>query len=132
MDTAAPVYTEQIAKIRNVKLGWEDHGIFTCQLDLDYGGSGQGAGGFCLDEPRHDAAGDFIGRFGTAFGMEWVIRLMRACNANDFSEVKGTTLIALREPDDYHGKVIGLKPLPTEKGQEFIFGDMSLEFDLEG
>lgn len=129
MSTDTTSYVEQIAKIRNVKLGWEDHGIFTCRLDLDYGGSGQGAGDYCLDEPRHTADDEFIGRFGTAFGMEWIIRLMRACGVDDFSKVKDTTLIALRD-EGYHGKVVGLKPLPTERGESFIFDELAQEFGV--
>lgn len=123
-------YVEQIAKIERVTLGWEDHGIFTCMAHLDYGGSGQGAGGWCLDEPRH-AGDEFIGRYGTAFGMEWIIRLMRACGVEDFSQIKGRTVIALRE-EGYHGKVVGLKPLPTEKGEPFIFDELAMEFGVNG
>jgi hypothetical protein len=112
MSNETTTYTEQIAKIRAVRLGWEDHGIFTCMVDLDYGGSGQGAGGYCLDEPRHGEDGEFIGRFGTAFGMEWIIRLMRAVDARDFSKVQGRTVIALRD-EGYNGRVRGIKPLPA-------------------
>src|SRR5437773_1686917 len=36
----------QNAKIRSVSLGFEDHGILTCWLNLDYGGSAQGFGGY--------------------------------------------------------------------------------------
>jgi hypothetical protein len=129
VSTDTKTYVEQIAKIRSVKLGWEDHGIFTCMVDLDYGGSGQGAGGYCLDEPRH-ADGEFIGRFGTAFGMQWIIRLMRAVGVEDFSQIKGKTVIALRDErdDGYNAKVVGLKPLPFEKGEEFLFEELSIEF----
>lgn len=129
-DAIPATLTEQIAKIRSVRLGWEDHGIFTCALDLDYGSSGQGAGGYALDEARRGANDEFIGRFGTAYGMEWVIRLMRACNAKDFSEVQGKTVIALRD-EGYNGLVRGIKPLPTEKGEPFIFGELALEFGVE-
>lgn len=129
--TTGTVYTEQIAKIRRVKLGWEDHGIFTCSLDLDYGGSGQGAGGYGLDEPRKGEDGEHLGRFGTAYGMEWIIRLMRACNAEDWRDVEGTTVIALRD-EGYHGRVRGIKPLPTEQGEPFIFDELSLEFGFGG
>lgn len=125
--TETAQHTETIAKIRSVRLGWEDHGIFTCNLDLDYGGSSQGAGGYCLDEPRHTADKEFVGRFGTAFGMEWIIRTMKACGATDWKQVEGTTVIALRE-EGYNGKVVGIKPLPTEKGEPFIFEELSMEF----
>ncbi len=37
------------ARIESTHLGMEDHGFFTFYLMLDYGGSGQGAGGYCLD-----------------------------------------------------------------------------------
>ena len=126
--TETRTYVEQIAKIGGVSLGWEDHGIFTCMVHLDYGGSGQGAGGYGLDEPRRDGEGEFIGRFGTAFGMEWIARLMRAAGVNDFSDVKGRTVIALRDGDGWGAKVVGLKPLPTESGEPFIFEELSREF----
>lgn len=128
MSADVTTYTEVIAKINSVRLGWEDHGIFTCMVDLEYGGgSGQGAGGYCLDEPRH-ADGEFMGRFGTAFGMEWIIRLMRACGVDEFSQIKGRTVIALKSGDDWGAKVVGIKPLPTEKGETFVFEDLSMEF----
>ena len=37
------------AKIESTMLGFEDHGIFTYCLQLDYGGSGQGFGTYMLD-----------------------------------------------------------------------------------
>jgi hypothetical protein len=37
------------ARITGTKLGYEDHGILTFWLSLDYGGSGQGFGGYALD-----------------------------------------------------------------------------------
>jgi hypothetical protein len=107
---------EQIAKIRSTHLGYEDHGIFTAYLDLDYGGSGQSAGGYALDE----YVDDLKGRYGTSGGMDFIIGVLKACGVSTWEKVAGRTLIALRE-EDYHGKVIGLKPLPTEGGETFIF-----------
>lgn len=37
-------YKEEIARIKDTYLGWEDHGHFIANLSLDYGGAGQGAG----------------------------------------------------------------------------------------
>lgn len=130
MTTDTQTHVEQIAKIRRVFLGTEDHGIFTCSLDLDYGSSGQGAGGYGLDEPRKDGEGKHIGRFGTAYGMEWIMRLMRACGVNDWSKVEGRTVIALRD-EGYHGRVRGIKPLPTENGEPFLFDELALEFGID-
>lgn len=122
-----PAYTEQIAKIESVSLGWEDHGIFTCMVHLNYGGSGQGAGGYSLDEPRRDGEGEFIGRFGTAFGMQWIMNLMQAVGVTDFADLKGRTVIALRD-EGFNGAVRGIKPLPTETGETFIFDELTMEF----
>src|SRR5438045_1865374 len=113
--TDTQAHTETIAKITGAFLGWEDHGILTCTLTLDYGGSGQGTPGYGLDEPRQDAAGKHIGRFGTAFGMEFVARLMRACGVNQWDAIKGRTVIAIRDGEGWNGLVRGIKPLPTEQ-----------------
>ena len=108
-------YTEKIAKIERVSLGYEDHGIFTCMLHLDFGGSGQGAGGYALDAFDEESGQ----RRGTAYGMEWIIRVMRACGVDEWSDVKGKTVLCLYEPDGYFP--VGIKPLPTERGEQFIF-----------
>lgn len=42
------------ARITRTMLGFEDHGILTYMLHLDYGGAGPGAGGICLGN-RHEA-----------------------------------------------------------------------------
>ena len=44
------------AKISSTMLGFEDHGIFTFTLFLDYGGAGQGYGNFSLGGTFTDAA----------------------------------------------------------------------------
>lgn len=120
-------YTETIAKIHSAALGWEDHGIFTCMLRLDYGHSAQGAGGYALDEfvKGPDDSYSRGRRWGTAAGMEFIIRLMRACGVNDWSELKGRTILALGAS---HTKVEGIAPLPTEKGEPFVFADWAYEF----
>ena len=56
------------AKITSVSLGYEDHGILTCYLRLEYDGEGQSFGGFALDtydekskrRVGHKVCGDFI------------------------------------------------------------------------
>lgn len=116
---------ETIAKIKSTMLGYEDHGIFTVWLTLDYGSSGQGAGGWALDTPLKDEDDKFIKRVGTAQGLDFIIGVMRACGVQKWEDIAGRTVIALSEGDEgsWGGTVIGLKPLPTEKGKEFIFRD---------
>lgn len=126
--TDEQTHVEEIAKIAAVSLGYEDHGIFTLMLHLDYGHSGQGAGGYTLDTPVHKD-GKFKGRRGTAYGMEWIIRTMRAVGVKDWSELKGKTILAIRESDQLHARVIGIKPLPTEQGEVFMFDDLKPQDD---
>ena len=115
---------ERIAKIEHTTLGYEDHGIFTCVLHLNYGDSGQGAGTYALDEFDEETRQ----RKGTAFGMEWVIRAMKAAGVDEWSKVKGRTVIALFDSDGWHEPVRGIKPLPTERGEPFLFNDLRDEY----
>jgi hypothetical protein len=121
---ADATYIEEIAKIERTTLGYEDHGIFTCMLHLNFGGGGQGAGGYSLDGSV-ERDGERV-RCGTAFGMEWVIRAMRAAGVREWSEVTGRTVLVLREPEDRR-LIAGIKPLPTERGEPFIFADLVRE-----
>jgi hypothetical protein len=110
---------KKIAKIESTTLGVEDHGIFTAFLNVTYGGAGQGVGGYCLDRYDKEAKK----RVGTAYGCEFIARLIRACGVDSWEKVKGRTIFVLHENNE-HGKVIGIENLPTEKGNRFIFADL--------
>lgn len=117
----------KIAKITSTSLGYEDHGIFTAQVMVTYGGSGQGIGGYCLDEPYSDAEGKFKGRRGTAYGMEWIIRFMRACGVDTWERVNGRTILVYTKDDSWGALPIGVGPLPTEPGELFLYDDLKVE-----
>lgn len=53
------------AIIKSVILTKEDHGLLTAFIDLDYGGSGQGFGGYNLYVPKRKLkdAGNYAGHF---------------------------------------------------------------------
>lgn len=73
------------AQIERVSFGKDDHGIMSLMLFLKYNGSGQGFGGYALDtwdESRKR-------RVGTAYGMEWIMRLMDTVGVTDFSDFVG-------------------------------------------
>lgn len=40
--------TTKNAKIQSTQLGYEDHGILTFQINVDYGGTAQGFGGYAI------------------------------------------------------------------------------------
>lgn len=78
------------ARIVRTTLGIEDHGILTCMIHLDYGGSGQGFGGWCLDEPVRDNEGNFKGRKGTAIGMQFIQGVIETLKVEDWENLIGT------------------------------------------
>lgn len=98
-------YKEEIARIKDTYLGWEDHGHFIANLSLDYGGAGQGAGNYDL-------------RSGNK-AFQFIAGVLSACGVDSWEKVKGRTVFAIVSD----GLVRGLKPLPTEPGKEFIFAD---------
>jgi hypothetical protein len=120
---------EKIAKITGTFLGWQDHGILTAQLDLDYGSGGGSQwtpGHFCDRSTGHDA--DYMyGREGTAYGMTFVARLIKACGAKRWEDIKGRTVIAIIE----NHVVVGIKPLPTERGEPFMFAELAAQFGAD-
>lgn len=115
---------ETLAKIERTALGVEDHGIFTAMLHCSYGHSGQGVGGYTLDQPRRDIDDKFIGRFGTAYGMEFIRRVLLACGVDSWEKLPGRTIFVYHEADSWNSPVVGIGPLPTEKGTRFMFDDI--------
>lgn len=108
---------ELIAKAGKTFLGTEDHGIFTAQIDFSFGGSGQGLPGYRLD--AYDKASKRI--VGTAAGLEFIMRTIAAFGVDSWEEISGRTILVLKEKE--YDVIAGLRPLPTERGKEFIFED---------
>jgi hypothetical protein len=61
------------AKITSTMLGFEDHGILTCMLHLDYGGMNQGFGGYSLKY----------------YGIEFIEKVLRAVGVETWEELRG-------------------------------------------
>ena len=115
---------QKIAKITHTTFGWEDHGILTCVLHLDYGDAGrQGAGTYCLDSYNKRLKE----REGTAFGLEFLMRCMEAAGVREWEKLPGRTVYAWAE----HTKVHGIGPLPTEPGRKFMFSELTDKYASE-
>jgi len=76
------------AKIMSTMLGFEDHGIFTCWLYLDYGGAGQGFGGYSFDTPINDENGKLI-RIGGAYGAEFIRKILKTVGVDKWEQLPG-------------------------------------------
>jgi len=118
------MFQEKIAKIEKTFLGTEDHGIMTAYLDVSYGGSNQGIGGYALDTPVHDGDGIFIERVGTAQGMEMIRNILKVCGVDSWERLVGRTIFVLFNDLYWSSQPVGIRSLPTENGGEFIFASV--------
>jgi hypothetical protein len=82
------VVEEKNARITKTMFGVEDHGILTFWLQVDYGHSGQGIGGYALDGPIHKD-GQFVRRQGSAMGMELMARVLNVVGVPYWEELPG-------------------------------------------
>ena len=74
------------ARIEGTTLGIEDHGCLIFYLHLDYGGGGQGFGGFVLD--THVERGQ--PRIGTVFGTTAILRVLQVLGVGTWEKLPGT------------------------------------------
>jgi hypothetical protein len=86
------------AIIESARISNDDHGLLSAWIHLDYGGSGQGFGGYALYLPKsfthHDNGGpNYCGHF--------IWRVMEVAGVSEWAQLKGKTVRVLAE----HGKV---------------------------
>jgi hypothetical protein len=89
-------YGGQIGTIKSTRLGFEDHGILTASLGVEWQGGGVSVGGFCLDEPKDREGRDFT-RTGTAYGLDYIIRTIETVGVERWEQLVGQQVIVLFE-----------------------------------
>lgn len=102
-------YQREIAKVESTHFGFEDHGVLTAYMHVNYGGMTQSVGGYFLGPNNGPACAEFMSRILRAFGV------------NTWEAVRGRTVYVLRDANTR--RVEGIEPLPTERGERFIFVD---------
>jgi len=85
------------ARIQSTMLGYEDHGILTCFLYLEYGGSGQGFGGYALDAYVKEAKERIAG----AYGLRFITSVLKVVGVTQWEDLPGKHIRA----DSDHTKV---------------------------
>ena len=109
----------KLARVTSADLYIEDHGILTVLVMLDFGSSGQGFGGYALDEWSEEDRR----RVGTAAGADFVLRLLSVFGAESLSKLKGRMVYALTESDAFGAKIIGIQMTEPDGGAKFLIED---------
>lgn len=73
-------------KISGTFIGQEDKGIFTCFVYVDMDCGCGGFGGYALDEYIKNKKA----RFGTAYGLEFIKRVLETLDIHEWERLKGT------------------------------------------
>jgi hypothetical protein len=79
------------AVITHVNLERNDHGSLSSWIVLDYGGSGQGFGGYLLYSPTDPNILSFAGH--------WIWRIMQIAGVSSWNDVVGKTVRVKQRPD---------------------------------
>lgn len=69
------------AIITSVSMSNGDHGVLSAWLHLDFGGTGQGFGGYCLYAPLSKSGKDYTG--------QWIWRCMEIGGVDEWAALKG-------------------------------------------
>lgn len=109
-------YAGQIGTIKSTQLGVQDHGVMTATLNVEWSGGGIGVGGYTLDSPRKDDNGKFLGRIGTAYGLDHVMRLLETVGVDRWEQMPGKQVIVLFEGEGGWGSIsCGIAGITNEK-----------------
>lgn len=104
IEHAGKSYGGQIGTIKSTRLGFEDHGILTTSLTVEWQGGAIGVGGFCLDEPKDREAKDYSRR-GTAYGLDHIIRIIETVGVAKWEDLVGKQVIVLFEGASLWGAI---------------------------
>lgn len=97
-------YIEEIetrnAIIENITISSEDHGVLDAWIFLDYGGSGQGFGGYVLYKPESKYNQDFDHQWNFAGHFIW--KVMEVAGVTRWENLKGKTIRVKAEQNHIH------------------------------
>jgi hypothetical protein len=109
---------KQLGLVESTSLGFE-HGILSFWISFNFGGSGQGFGGYVLDDnPDPNVPG--AGRRGTVKGLEAISKILKAAGVEKWEDLKGKSLWTTRERDGFGTEIIEIEaPDFVKHGEPF-------------
>ena len=93
---------EKNAVITSARLSTADHGVLSGWLQLDYGGSGQGFGGYALYAPIAGSEG--CGPMGKNYAGHWIWRVLEVVGVENWDDLPRTP-VRVRAS---HNKVVAI------------------------
>lgn len=114
-------YTANVATIESTYLGGgeESRGIFSASLNLRWDSSGISVGGYSLDTPEKSDEGKHLGRIGTAYGLDHIMRILETVGVESWEQLKGQRVWVLFEGNGGWGSTArGIANIDT--GKAFI------------
>ena len=86
------------AIITSVDITTSDHGVLSCWIQLDYGGAGQGFGGYSLYLPKSFSHHKMLSHAG-----HWIFRCMEIAGVERWKDMNGKTVRVKCEHSKVHG-----------------------------
>jgi len=116
---------EKLGKVSSVFFGFEDHHILTMSIMLDFGGTGQGFGGYVLDTYSEEKKM----RVGTASGTDFVLKILNLFEVKHLDAIVGKPVFALYDTNEYTGKIVGLKTPAFDGARTFFVKEWQREME---
>jgi hypothetical protein len=117
MEIDGTEYKAEFAKIDEVHMGYEDHGVYTVHIGWLMGAAHHGTGHLMLTSRPE---GEHVVNPRVA---QFIVRMMELFG--DWDTIKGRECLALYPVDGHCNEMaLGLAPLPTRGGRPFIFAEV--------
>lgn len=115
----------QLGKITSAEIMIEDHGLLTFFAQLDFGSSGQGFGGYVLDQWDEEKKR----RVGTAMGCDFILKYLQLFNVQKLVDTVGRSVYALREGSDW-GPILGIQVPEFDGGKTLLLSEWRNEWGV--